>query len=458
MKSLIRKYCSRSLGNAKGLKMQDLAPPDNVRGMKSLERSKFSITATVPTLQLNTNNIKPIVKYLKNYFLKLENFKPIQQNEEDDSKIVYMHPKCIRNWTDFDPNTVKELKQLGLNETHFRNQDITITYDNWKCDEIFKAILPVEIEAPSGYSLIGHIVHLNLREAHLEFKKVIGDVLLDKLKNCETVVNKTNEINNEYRNFQMEVLSGKEDFQTSVKENGCRFDLDFSKVYWNTRLCSEHERIVNLIQKGDILFDVFAGIGPFSVPAAKKKCTVYANDLNPESYKWLEHNAKVNKVQDRYFKAFNLDGREFIHKHFIEFLTNMKDKTASFNENNQIHVTMNLPALAVTFLDAFVGIIKGVDIDEGFLHGRKIIIHVYCFVGGDFSKDVAKDEAKKTVELNLGFCLDDQHEVHFVRSVAPNKDMFRVSFRLTDDILLGNVNSKKRKRCDSLEDEPVHKH
>jgi Met-10+ like-protein len=33
----------------------------------------------------------------------------------------------------------------------------------------------------------------------------------------------------------------------------------------------------------------------FSIPAAKKVNMVYANDLNPESYKWLLHNATKNK-------------------------------------------------------------------------------------------------------------------------------------------------------------------
>jgi tRNA (guanine37-N1)-methyltransferase len=45
-----------------------------------------------------------------------------------------------------------------------------------------------------------------------------------------------------------------------------------------------------------ILGDVFAGVGPFALPAAKKGCNVYANDLNPVSYKWMVENVKLNKV------------------------------------------------------------------------------------------------------------------------------------------------------------------
>lgn len=42
---------------------------------------------------------------------------------------------------------------------------------------------------------------------------------------------------------------------------------------------------------------MFAGVGPFAVPAAKNiRCKVYANDLNPKSYAALLNNAARNKV------------------------------------------------------------------------------------------------------------------------------------------------------------------
>lgn len=46
----------------------------------------------------------------------------------------------------------------------------------------------------------------------------------------------------------------------------------------------------------DAVCDVMAGVGPFAMPAAKKGCNVYANDLNPVSYKYMLENAKLNKV------------------------------------------------------------------------------------------------------------------------------------------------------------------
>ena len=67
-------------------------------------------------------------------------------------------------------------------------------------------------------------------------------------------------------------------------------------MYWNSRLHTEHERIVNLLTPGEVLADVFAGVGPFALPAAKKGCAVLANDLNPNSFKYLSSNIKDNDV------------------------------------------------------------------------------------------------------------------------------------------------------------------
>lgn len=74
----------------------------------------------------------------------------------------------------------------------------------------------------------------------------------------------------------------------------------------NCRLCSvatEHQRIVQSLNHGDVLYDVFAGVGPFAVPAAKKGCQVYANDLNPDSVHWLRHNLDLNKVTDKVMRG-----------------------------------------------------------------------------------------------------------------------------------------------------------
>lgn len=143
--------------------------------------------------------------------------------------------------------------------------------------------------------------HLNLREQYYPYKYLIASVLLDKNPTICTVINKTADVGNDsaFRTFEYELLAGVPDLNVEVKEEECHFRFDYSKVYWNSRLNTEHRRLVEIFQPGDAVCDVMAGVGPFAVPAGKKKVFVWANDLNPESYASLEDNITRNKVRQK---------------------------------------------------------------------------------------------------------------------------------------------------------------
>lgn len=166
--------------------------------------------------------------------------------------------------------------------------------------EIMKAILPEESqdEIPVGFSIVGHVAHLNLREQYLPYKHLIAQVLMDKNPTVKTVINKTDDVgtSSEYRTFGYEVLAGKDDMNVEVSEENCIFRFDYSKVYWNSRLNTEHRRLVAMFSPGEIVCDVMAGVGPFAVPAGKKGVFVWANDLNPDSYASLKDAVTRNKV------------------------------------------------------------------------------------------------------------------------------------------------------------------
>ncbi|XP_044737507.1 tRNA (guanine(37)-N1)-methyltransferase [Chrysoperla carnea] len=417
-----------------------LMPPKSVRGMTELDRNKFNKSIKVPKLELGNSNTSSIVPYIKKYFLKMENLKPIQNgnNTSDNSKTALLNPLLIKNWVDIEPTSRENLVALGVNEKHFKIEELILTYDNWRPDEIFKSVLPLDKEGISSFSKIGHIVHVNLKDHLLPYKTLIGQVLLDKVKACRTVVNKIESIDTTFRFFKMEILCGEDNMQCQVKENHCRFEFDFSTVYWNPRLCTEHERISNMLKEGDILYDVFAGVGPFAIPCAKKKVVVLANDLNPNSYKWLNQNAKLNKINEHYLKTFNKDGRDFIVNDLKnDLVKRLKDN--SVDSSSRIHITMNLPALAVEFLDAFHGLFSTEDLFD--IKALNPLVHVYCFAQNDFSKKIAQER----MENHLGHPIDKNLcELFHVRNVSPKKDMWRVSFELTSDILFGK-NSKKRK-------------
>lgn len=139
---------------------------------------------------------------------------------------------------------------------------------------------------------------MNLREEYLPYKKVIAEVIADKNDGVRTVINKTDDVgsHSEYRTFGYEVLYGEDDMKVEHREGDCVFRFDYSKVYWNSRLQTEHRRLVDSFKKGEVVCDVMAGIGPFAVPAGKKGVFVWANDLNPDSYASMKDVIIRNKV------------------------------------------------------------------------------------------------------------------------------------------------------------------
>lgn len=291
---------------------------------------------------------------------------------------------------------------------------------------------------------------MNLKDNLLPFKTAIAQIYMDKTPGCKTVINKAQTIDNTFRNFQIDLLLGDPNYQVEVKENGVIFEFDFSSVYWNPRLSSEHERLVKMLNANDVLYDVFAGVGPFAVPAGKKRANVLANDLNPHSFKWLKHNVQRNKVWN-HVNTFNKDGREFIlqdiRSHLLERITKRDEDMKEYS----IHIAMNLPGLAVTFLNAFVGLLK--NNDKGIESSRMLpvpVCHCYCFVKG---VEDPKIMAQKLVEENLGFKLisgETLKEVTFVRNVAPNKDMMRVDLLLTSDVLFDTLDKHSLDETDDF--------
>lgn len=412
--------------------MNPLLPPDHVRGMKIFNIDKFTKPVTVPVLVISKNNVETANKVLKNYIIKLKNFKSIRNNSNDSECIFFLDP------TKF--SSCEDLNLTFVSSKNLNYLEIEVGYNNWNHDEILKAVLP-ENTMLSSYSAIGSIVHVNLKPELLDYKDVIGRVLQDKLKGCTSVVNKIDNINNVYRNFEYEVIYGSSDLKTTVKENKCLFDLDFSEVYWNPRLCTEHERILKKLKPGDVLYDVFAGIGPFSVPAAKMGCIVLANDLNPNSCKWLEVNKKKNRIKDELLTIINKDGRKFIQEDLKAHLISQSKKITS---KNKVHVTMNLPAIAVEFIKYFNHLFEWDEISDHSLP----ILHIYTFV----KTDKNYEEGIKSIMEEYFSDLKEENiqEILRVRNVAPNKEMVRITFQTKKEMLCTSETIKKRKLNENI--------
>lgn len=282
-------------------------------------------------------------------------------------------------------------------DAELTSHEIELNYDYWTVEQILRIILPEELEVPTGFATIGHIAHFNLRQEYQPYKFIIGQVVLDKNPTIKTVVNKTDNIDHTFRFFSMEVLAGENNTVAKMREGQCIFTFDFAKVYWNSRLQGEHDRIVKMFKPNERICDVFAGVGPFALPAARNSyCTVFANDLNPTSHEYLVKNIIQNKVSHR-VAAYNMDGREFIQKsldlirdasvweafdkalHFSVRRTDKNPPKPIERGSYFHHYLMNLPATATDFLDAFTGLYHA----SGLTAKELPMIHCYSFSRAD---------------------------------------------------------------------------
>ncbi|XP_028807547.1 tRNA (guanine(37)-N1)-methyltransferase 2 [Neltuma alba] len=282
-----------------------------------LEKSKFDVHLKLWALRLPCQLCKVATRILNGYLLDKPRVKPITEDPTCEKNRYLILSESVQNQdlSDIPEKKLEELK--GLCEIEVLPYTLTLGYSYWTADHVLKQILPPGVEVPSSFETIGHIAHLNLHDGLLQYKDVIANVLYDKnYPRIKTVVNKVGTITNEFRVPKFEVLAGEHDMITEVKQYGATFRLDYSLVYWNSRLEHEHRRLVSQFQAGEIICDMFAGIGPFAIPAAQKGCIVYANDLNPDSVHYLKINAKINKVDDR-IRAYNMDAKNFI-SHLME--------------------------------------------------------------------------------------------------------------------------------------------
>lgn len=404
-------------------------PPAAVRGMTQLNRDLFQKTVALPALKVRKELINKVMKALRNVAIKRPGLKRVIEDSEDEIyRLILLDPDKISCLESFGASERAILKEYNV-DLEVRKHNLIMTYEHFKSEEILKAVLPVGQDVTTGFSRIGHIAHMNLRDHQLPYKHLIGQVIMDKNPGITSVVNKLNIIDNTYRNFQMEILAGEDNMIATVKENNIVYEFDFSKVYWNPRLSTEHGRIVDLLKAGDVVYDVFAGVGPFAIPAAKKNCKVMANDLNPESYKWLVHNCKVNKVNEK-VQTFNLDGRDFIMGPLKDDLAKQTEAIALKENRTSIHIIMNLPGMAIEFLDAFRQLLE-----EPCTANALPTVHCYSFSKCD---EPAKD-VQRSAEHFLKTSLEEHFSVHLVRNVAPNKEMMCISFKIPVKVLCRNL-------------------
>ena len=270
----------------------------------------------VPLRQLNDTRITLMEKGLMNmeYRIKAEDeFGYIPINEDIEGyEIVCMH--------------LEPLKKVAHSFSELLEGELT----------------PDEIEnLKTSFDTIGDIVILEIPDELYEKRQIIGEAAHEFTKR-KAIYMKKSAIKGTIRIRDLEFLAGVDDSVTIHKEHGARLKLDVREVYFSPRLATERKRVMESVEDGEKILDMFCGIGPFPIVIARNKdVEISAVDINESAIRYLNENIELNKLKGS-IKTYCGDVREV---------------SKSFNCKFD-RIIMNLPGLAYSFLDVAVDLIK----------------------------------------------------------------------------------------------------
>lgn len=252
-----------------------------------------------------------------------------------------------------------------------------------------------------GFDVLGSTAIIEVR-SELEEKKVeLAKKLLELHPQLKTILRKKSAMQGEYRIREFEFVAGENTTLVDYYENNCCFKFDLARTYFSPRLATERTRIAELVQDGEKVLVLFAGIGPFPIIIAKaKKAQCIGVELNPYAEENMRENIVLNKVGGR-VTSVCADARKFLPE---------KKEWAD-------RVVMPLPHTGADFLDDVVPNQK-----------KGCIIHFYGFgpTADLFS------EAKKLV---LEKCNAHDRKCEFVgerqvRPYAPHTSQYVLDFEI----------------------------
>ncbi|MEM4188575.1 MAG: class I SAM-dependent methyltransferase family protein [Candidatus Hadarchaeum sp.] len=201
-----------------------------------------------------------------------------------------------------------------------------------------------ELKLIRAFDVVGDIAIVKLPEPLLPKKHLIGKALMEVQKNVKTVLNQISPVKGEFRTRELEVIAGENRTETIYRESGCVFKVDLAKAYFSPRLATERLRVARQVKPGEIVVNLFAGVGSYSIIIAKhsQAALIYSIDINPHAFEYMQINIRINKVGNRVVAILG-DAREVVEKELV---------------GQADRVLMPLPELSRDFFDVALKTLK----------------------------------------------------------------------------------------------------
>jgi len=298
-----------------------------------------------------------------------------------------------------------------------------VVEENYKYRSIEDALVGVLPEnilelVPKSYDIIGKIVIVEFDQINtisdtniLSYKKKVAEALVSVNKSVETVYEKKSEVKGIYRLKELNIIYGDDNPETTHKENDCLFKLDVKKTYFTPRLVFERKRVSSSnFKKQETIVDMFTGVGPFSIQIAKKNnVKIYAFDVNPSAYKYLNENIKLN----------TLKGEVIAHNMDVNELLNPDNKLGNLLKHRIDRILMNLPEQSINFLDVACFLMKK---PAGILH-----FYQFCEKPDTIKKGI---ENLHTNLKDCGWHIEEILNSKVVKPFSPKSDLIVLDLKI----------------------------
>jgi tRNA (guanine37-N1)-methyltransferase len=168
-----------------------------------------------------------------------------------------------------------------------------------KLPESYKEVIDVPKnimeQLPTSFDVVGNIAVVKVSPEVYEYKGELGHAIMKANRNVATVAVDRGVLG-DFRVRDLEVVAGRHVTETRHTEYGVVMELDLLKVYFSPRLATERKRVADMVEDGDIVIDMFTGVGPFSLLIAKFSGAekIYSIDLNQEALDFLKKNIQAN--------------------------------------------------------------------------------------------------------------------------------------------------------------------
>ncbi len=244
---------------------------------------------------------------------------------------------------------------------------------------------------------MGDIAVIRAQLVSREEPQAIANAVMSIHRNVKTVLIQTSPVEGDFRLRRLAHVAGENRTRTYHRESRCVFSVDLASCYFSPRLSHERSRIASLVKPHEVVVNMFAGVGCFSIIIAKRAgaAKVYSIDINPEAVLLMTENVRLNRVYGKVIPILG-DAKQIIQ----DRLERCADR-----------VLMPLPEKALEYLPYGVSAVKP---SGGW-------IHVHVFEHAAKTENAAEKVRKKVKEAlektGVNFEIPN---VRIVRSTGPN--------------------------------------